>query len=259
MLEKFRQVKQAEIEALNELEKAGNLDAPVQQRPDFATALTRPDSIAVIAEYKRASPSKGVIRTDLIVEDIAASYKKAGAAAISILTEEKWFDGHMDYLARAAVITGRDFPILRKDFIFHPIQIKATAQSPASSILLITRLYKNAAELRYLRELAESLNLAAVVEIFNYHDLEMAREAGARIIQVNARDLQTLQVNRKEALALGKYAKSDEIWIAASGISKAEHLKEAREAGFNAVLIGSALMAEPDPYSALCRLLSGSF
>lgn len=257
MLTKFRQAKQAEIADLKQNPLAPESYAPIK-RANFGAAIRLPDKIAVIAEYKRASPSKGLIRSDLNVEDVAVQYEQAGAAAISILTEQTYFDGNLDYLAVASKVCSR--PLLRKDFIFDICQIDATARTPAAALLLITRLYQSPAELGRLIERAESYGMDAVVEIFDANDLAMARDAGASIIQINSRDLQSLKVDRRASLELIAQAKPQkhETWIAASGIDKPVHLKEAREAGFNAVLVGGALMASGQPGANLEALLRGA-
>lgn len=255
MLEKFRQAKQAEINALKNAQKPKR---PVQRkRISFARAISTPGKLQIIAEYKRASPSRGQIRSDLDVETVATQYQKAGAGALSILTESEWFDGSMDFIGRASIATADSIPLLRKDFIFDPLQIEATAHTPASALLLIARMQKDATGLRHLRELTESLGMEAVIEIFDQEDLAMARDAGARIIQVNARDLNSLKVNRDECLRLIKHAKprNEEVWIAASGIASGEHLQEAAKAGFNAALVGGALMEKGQPGDNLARML----
>lgn len=255
MLEKFRQAKQREIDALKLLPAR---PGPVpRQRIGFAKAIAKPGKLGVIAEYKRASPSRGQIRADLDVEDVAAQYQKAGAAALSILTETDFFDGDLAFIERAAAATAPLMPILRKDFIFDPLQIEATAHTSASALLLIARLHENATELRDMRELAEELGLEAVIEIFDLRDLAIARDAGAKLIQVNARDLNKLQVDRRACLRLIDQAKpeKEEIWIAASGISSGEHLREVAKAGFHAALIGGALMEKGQPGDNLARML----
>ena len=268
LLERFRTAKQAEVESLRRLEARGALPAPLAgPRPDFPAALAASGARgrglpAVVAEYKRASPSRGVICESLGVEDAARQYAASGAAALSILTEEAYFHGRLDYLARAAapeIYTGPRPPLLRKDFIFDALQVRATAATPASALLLIVRLTPDAALLRALREEAERHGMHAVVEIFDAEELRLARESGARVIQVNARDLESLAVDREAALELARAhpPRQDEVWIAASGISRAEHLLAAARAGYGAVLVGSALMEEGRPGEALSALLGG--
>ena len=267
LLERFRKAKEAEVEALRALEAQGALPAVYEgQRPDFAMALTRraPGSpLAVVAEYKRASPSRGVICESLDVEDVARQYAAAGASAVSVLTEETFFRGRLEYLARAAdpaLYNGPRTPLLRKDFIFDPLQVRATAATPASALLLIVRLTPDAAILRALREQAEGHGIQAVVEIFDAEDLRLARESGARIIQVNARDLESLAVDRDACLQLilACPPANGELWIAASGMSSAEHLRAAASAGYHAALVGSALMEGGNPGEALAALLGAT-
>ncbi|SDF68127.1 indole-3-glycerol phosphate synthase TrpC [Desulfovibrio legallii] len=264
LLERFRAAKREELAALRALEARGALPAPLSgPRPSFTAALRAPGRgpLAVIAEYKRASPSRGVICEALEVEDVAAAYRGAGAAALSILTEEAHFHGSLGYLTRAAVpalYAGPRPPLLRKDFIFDALQVRATAATPASALLLIVRLTPEAGQLRALRELAESSGLEAVVEVFDAADLRLARESGARLIQVNARDLEKLTVDREACLTLARACppRQGELWIAASGLSRPEHLRAAADAGYAAALVGGALMEGGRPGAALRALLA---
>ena len=159
--------------------------------------------------------------------------------------------------AREAMAQGRAMPILWKDFIFDPIQIEAAAASPASAILLIVRMAPDAGRLRSLRRLAESFGMDAVVEVFDEADLRLARESGAELIQVNARDLDNLQVSRGACLDLIRRQppREAEVWIAASGIEHGSHLNEAAKAGFHAALVGTSLMRGGKPGEALATLL----
>ncbi len=260
-LERFRHAKQAEITALEQAAAQGELPAPLTgARPDFREALRRPATgapVAVIAEYKRASPSRGTIATTVLPEDAAAQYTAAGASCLSVLTEEIYFQGRLEFLSR---MTGPGLPLLRKDFLFHPLQIAMTAATPASALLLIVRLTPEARILRNLREQAEAHGLHAVVEVFDAKDLALARDSGARIIQVNARNLETLAVDRNACLRLAEQCRAqtsgaEERWIAASGMDHAEHLRGAANMGYDAVLVGTALMAGGQPGAALRRLL----
>lgn len=250
MLDKFFEAKKQEILALRSM----TLLPWDGKRSDFKGCISQLDDIALIAEYKRSSPSCGVIRHDLCIEEIANQYNANGANAISILTEEKYFDGDINFLHRAHNKIGPSLPILRKDFIFDEIQIRHTATTPASALLLIVRMMPNARKLRDLKELAEHYGIQSVIEIFNENDLNIAREAGAEIIQVNARDLATLHVDQTVPLKLVKQRSPNEIWIAASGISKAEDLRKMKDAGFNAALIGTSIMAAPNPGEFLASL-----
>ena len=264
-LERFKEAKASEIAALRKALEHGELSQPGPvERSDFLKALTlgKIGLPAVIAEYKRASPSRGRICDALGVEDVVLQYAEAGASALSILTEERFFDGQISYLDRARAALSRHgsaLPLLRKDFLFDPVQVYATARTAASALLLIVRLTPDVHTLRQLRELAESFGLHAVVEIFDAEDLVLARESGARLLQVNARDLETLAVDREACLRLaGSYPpKSTECWICASGISAPGHLRAAADAGFSACLVGTALMQEGKPGQALSELLGG--
>ncbi|MFW5489630.1 MAG: indole-3-glycerol phosphate synthase TrpC [Desulfovibrio sp.] len=256
MLDKFRKAKEEEIRALLQLEEAGRLPAPLSQfqghpRPSFFDALSRP-GCAVIAEYKRASPSRGEINMHASPKEIAALYAQNGAAAMSVLTEEVYFKGSLDFLTKAAC---SGLPLLRKDFLFDPVQIRATMATPASAVLLIVRMYKDAAELAEMHRTADECGLDSVVEIFNQYDLERARQAGARIIQVNSRDLDTLRTDTDNALQLAPQKRDGEVWISASGIHCPADVQTMAAAGYDAVLVGTAIMAADDPAAFLGRLV----
>ena len=204
LLEKFKTAKQPEIQALRQLEYINMLPLPLRiERPSFLDALRAPNGNRphVIAEFKRASPSRGDILMDFPPEEAAKQYAEAGASCLSMLTEETYFKGTLGYLKR---MSAPGLPLLRKDFIFDRLQVAATAATPASALLLIVRLTPDATLLRSLREQAEAHGIDAVVEIFDEADLALARESGARIIQVNARDLDTLQVDRSACLRLAE-------------------------------------------------------
>ncbi len=259
-LERFYTAKLPEITALRQAAERGDLQRILREpRPDFTAALrTSGGQLAVIAEYKRTSPSLGSICESIEVEEAARQYAAAGAHALSILTEEQYFHGNIAFLERAAnQDTTSPLPLLRKDFIFDPLQVLATAGTKASALLLIVRLTPSAGTLRRLREETEKMGLQAVVEVFDAHDLRLARESGARIVQVNARNLDTLTVNRKACrkLATAYPPENHELWIAASGISRPEHLVEAAESGYHAVLVGSSLMKNGKPGENLTALL----
>ena len=249
---RFRKAKEAELARL----RATPMPKPFTgARPSMSRALMTGQGKlpTLIAEYKRASPSRGVIREDMDAADAVRRYADGGAAALSILTEERYFKGALRYLDEAATALGPACPpLLRKDFLFDPMQIAATAATPASALLLIVRLTPDAG-------LLESFGMQAVVEIFDTEDLQLARQSGARIIQVNARDLETFAVDSNACLELIRRCppEGEERWIAASGLSRTEHLRAAAEVGYDAVLIGTALMEQKDPGVALRRLLRG--
>ena len=176
---------------------------------------------------------------------------------MSVLTEESFFEGSLAFLDRAHS-AATTLPLLRKDFIFDPLQVRYTAATAASAILLIVRLTPDPALLSALRKEAEAYGMDAVVEIFDESDLHIARESGAGIIQVNARDLESMRVDRGACLALCRHNPpcGSELWIAASGISRGSELLEAADAGFSAVLVGSSLMQTGCPGRALASLIA---
>ena len=252
LLDRFREAKAEEIALLMDMASRRELPRPWKgRRPDFLKAIAEPPDgqpVAVIAEFKQSSPSRGVIASGLKPEEVAEQYAASGASCISVLTEEQFFGGRIGYLERM----GRaGLPLLRKDFIFHQLQVMETA----SALLLIVRLTPDARTLRVLREQAEAYGMHAVVEVFDPADLDIARESGARIIQVNARDLDTLKTDRQACLDMAKFRREGEVWIAASAMSAGAHLREAAEAGFQAVLMGTALMDGGKPGEKLAAIL----
>lgn len=253
MLERFRKAKAREIRDLEALESSGGFPGPWPgPRPGFSRALSKNGPGAVIAEYKRASPSKGDLNLDLGPGDVAAMYRQAGAAALSVLTEEDHFKGRLDFLT-AMLPAG--LPMLRKDFLFHPLQVRRTAATPASALLLIVRMFEDLEGLQELHHLSSSLGLECVVEVFDRRDLDLAKAAGARIIQVNNRDLETLSIDLSTGLDLIPFKEPGELWIAASGISRPREVADLAGAGFDAVLVGTSLMQNPNPKAALTGLV----
>lgn len=252
MLNKFREAKAMEINRLIQLEDAGMMPPPFEgERPDFIRALWESSPGAIIAEYKRASPSRGEINMALSPEQVAKAYKAAGAAALSVLTEETYFKGSLDYLTRMACA---GLPMLRKDFILHPVQVIETASTPASAFLLIARMCEQE-ELREMLGLAHAFELAAVVEVFDEADLEKAQALDPEIIQVNSRDLDKLTTDLAVAERLAKHKPEGQVWIAASGISTPEDVERMVQAGYDAVLVGTSLMSDGDPGAALKKLV----
>jgi len=251
MLEKFRQAKAAEIERLLALEDEGRMLPPFEgERPDFLRALWDAGPGAVIAEYKRASPSRGDINLGVTPEAAAEAYREAGAAALSVLTEEAHFKGSLDFLARMAPA---GLPLLRKDFLLHPVQVIQTAATPASAFLLIARMCDQE-ELREMLGLGMAFDLPAVVEVFDEADLDKAQALDPDIIQVNSRDLDTLTTDLARAERLGRLKPEGQLWIAASGIATQGDVERMVQAGFDAVLVGTSLMSGADPGAALKAL-----
>jgi indole-3-glycerol phosphate synthase len=252
MLERFALAKAGEISRLEEMKRAGTFPPPwTGSRPSLEQSLLQDGPGAVIAEYKRASPSKGEINLGLRPEDAAAAYRDGGASALSVLTEEQYFLGRLEFLD---VMAGAGLPMLRKDFILDPLQVEQTAATPASAMLLIVRMV-DPSRLRELSGLASRMGIESVFEIFGSDELEVARDAGARIVQVNNRDLDSLGVDLARSERLIERRLGNEVWISASGISKPEQVGRLRKLGFDGLLVGTSLMAGGDPAGRLRALL----
>jgi indole-3-glycerol phosphate synthase len=212
--------------------------------------------LKIIAEFKRRSPSAGIIRDDLTVSEIVRCYERAGACAISVLTDEEHFGGSVADLSAARSST--NLPLLRKDFIIDPIQILEAATAGADAVLLIAAALDDVS-LRRLRALAEDeLGLDALVEAHTSGELRRALNAGARIIGVNNRDLRTFRVSLNTSERLIAEAPSDRILISESGLQSADSLRHLRQLGFRGFLIGEALMREHDPETALRDLVAAA-
>ena len=251
-LQRFIDSKQEELRTLREAMP----EALVFSRPDFLSALRAPcptgQPLRVIAEFKRSSPSEGGINDSLSPRQAAQQYAAGGATCMSVLTERRYFRGSTEDLSAAQ---SGGLPLLRKDFIFDELQVRETYATPASALLLIVALTPDADKLRSLRELAEEQGIQAVVEVFNEEELKLARVSGARIIQVNARNLETFATDRAECLRLVRLRHAGEVWIAASAMSERDHLLDAASAGYDAALVGTALMKSPNPMLKLQQLL----
>ena len=224
---------------------------PGRRRP-FAGMISRPGKVNVIAEFKRRSPSRGVIREGLDPATVAPSYEAAGAAAVSVLTEPEHFGGSLEdlRLARAATL----LPALRKDFVVDPYQVWEAWASGADAVLLIVAAVSDA-ELRGLLATAMEATLDALVEVHDREELDRALAAGARIVGVNNRDLRTLEVSLSTSFALGPSIPGGVVKVAESGIRTGDDVRRLREAGFDAVLVGEHLMQSPEPGAALEALI----
>ncbi|PYK12035.1 MAG: indole-3-glycerol phosphate synthase TrpC [Verrucomicrobia bacterium] len=210
----------------------------------------------IIAEFKRRSPSAGMIRDDLTVSEIVHSYQRGGACAISILTDEQYFGGSILDLRAARSTT--HLPLLRKDFIIDSIQIFEAAIAGADAVLLIVGALDDISlgELRVLAE--DELGLDAVVEVHSSEELRRAQNSGATIIGVNNRDLRTFQVSLNTSERLISEVRPDRILVSESGLQSADSLRRLRKIGFRGFLIGEALMRAPDPETALRNLIGAA-
>ncbi len=223
--------------------------AAIDKPRSFATALRGP-GIAIIAEIKRASPSTGELNANLGASQAAAAYAEGGAAAISVLTEPDFFKGQLEDLASAR---GAGLPLLRKDFILDPWQVLESRAAQADALLLIARVLDDRA-LMGLLAATNALEMEAVVEVHDDADLDRAFEAGAAIIGVNHRDLDTFEVDPDRTAKLAPRVPADRLLITLSGVSSAEDVRRAHEAGAGAVLVGEALVTTDDPVAKLKEL-----
>jgi indole-3-glycerol phosphate synthase len=219
----------------------------------FTAALRRTGHVNVIAECKRRSPSRGVLRADYDPAAIASGYAAAGAAAISVLTEPTFFDGSLDHLR--AVRHAVDAPLLRKDFIVSEYQLlEARAAGADAALLIVAALTPEA--LDRLASAAAALGLDTLVEVHDERELDAAIGAGARIIGVNNRNLRTLQVDVHASERLISCIPGDLIAVSESGLKTPEELRRLTALGYRAFLIGERFMTEPDPGASLARFVS---
>jgi indole-3-glycerol phosphate synthase len=212
-------------------------------------AASRP---AVIAELKKASPSRGLIRPDFEPISLARSLEAAGATALSVLTDEEFFQGSLDNLSRASAAVR--IPCLRKDFILDPFQILEARAAGADAILLIVAALADK-DLKSLYEEARRMGLDVLCEIHDREELERAVALGFTVIGVNSRNLHTMQVQPQTQIELAQSLPRTAVRVAESGIQNASDIVRIAEAGFDAFLIGESLMRQPDPGAALAALL----
>jgi indole-3-glycerol phosphate synthase len=228
-------------------------DAPPRRSLSAALRAPRPEGLPqVIAEFKRRSPSAGPIRPDAAPADIAREYAAAGAAALSILTDAEFFDGNLVHLgaARAAV----DLPLLRKDFLLYEEDLVDARLAGADAVLLIARLLDDA-ELGRLLGAARKLDLEVLVEVHNVEECRRAVAAGATLVGVNHRDLDTLTIDLGLSARLAPLLPPAVTRVAESGLKSVAELVEMAARGYHAVLVGETLMRAPSPGAALGQLL----
>lgn len=217
----------------------------LQQEParNFLKAIRNPGKVTLIAEIKKASPSAGVIKKRLFPERIARLYQENGAAAISVLTEEKFFLGKLEYLERIRKISR--IPVLRKDFIFDEYQVFESRAYGADALLLIASLLSSYAIGEFL-ELSRNLGMEGLVEVHTAEELQMVLDTSARIIGINNRNLRNLTVDLNTTLILRPLIPSDRMVVSESGISNREDIRKLQEAKVDAVLVGESLMRARD-------------
>lgn len=225
-----------------------------RERRSFLDALEHPGPtrVNIIAEIKRASPSKGPIRPDLNPGILAREYEKGGAAAISVLTDERYFQGSVEDLTNAREAT--TIPVLRKDFLISSYQIYEASAMGADAVLLITRILSGDQLKDYL-SLAGELEMDALVEIHSEKDLEVAGLAGARIIGINNRDLKSFDTNIETAIRMASILEPHQIPVAASGIKKRDDIEKTLSSGIWNFLIGESLVRASNPKAYLESLM----
>ena len=238
--------KQQELQIEEEQVPLATLKSKLANLPptkDFRAAIAQSDNINLIAEVKKKSPSKGIIREDFDPIQIAETYAKNGAAAISVLTDVRFFDGRLDYLSSIRQIV--DVPLLRKDFTIDPYHIYQARVAGADAILLIVAaLTKD--QLREFMDIAESLSLASLVEVHTDTELEIALDVGAEIVGINNRDLRTFHTDLATTFSLREFLPTGKVVVSESGIYTRADVESLREAGVNAILVGESLMRSPD-------------
>jgi indole-3-glycerol phosphate synthase len=257
ILDRIISKKRAEVAMAREVVPLTVLEHKAKERDEirpFLKSLSQPGpfGVNIIAEVKRASPSKGVIRDDLDPVQYACHYELAGAAAMSVLTDEGFFQGSVVDLnrARAAV----KLPVLRKDFIVSSYQIYESVAIGADAILLIVRIL-SAQQLKDYLELSRELNVSALVEIHSDKEFETASEAGARLIGINNRDLDIFKTDINTSIRLAKRLTAEQTGVAESGINSREDILRIRDSGIFNFLIGESLIRANDTMEFLKKLL----
>jgi indole-3-glycerol phosphate synthase len=246
-------VEQKKLElAVREPDVEERAERSIAQRRDFLAALTARQP-ALIAEIKKASPSKGVLAAEFDPPAIARLYEQGGAAALSVLTDEKHFQGSLSDLVLAR--DAAQLPVLRKDFTIDPYHIHQAAAYNADAVLLIAAILSER-QMRDFRELAERYRMAALVEVHDDEELKPAIASGARIIGVNNRNLHTFDVSLDTSMRLADKIPAGVVRVAESGIHSSADVQRLRSEGYQAFLVGEHLMKSGDPAGALRALLS---
>ncbi len=259
ILTKIVAVKREEIASAQQKIPLAAMRADAQSRVltrDFEGALRSKIAAgqsAVIAEIKKASPSKGVLRADFIPADIAQSYAQAGAACLSVLTDRQFFQGQPDYLKQARASC--DLPVLRKDFMVDAYQIYESRAMGADCILLIAACLDDGA-MAEMEAIARSLDMAVLVEVHDRPELERALRLKTPLVGINNRNLHTFEVSLDTTLGMMADLPADRLLVTESGIASQADVTRMREAGVNAFLVGEAFMRAEDPGAALSALFS---
>ena len=259
ILKKIVDVKRQEVAAALKRKSLQAVRADAESRVltrDFVGALRSKiaaNQAAVIAEVKKASPSKGVLRDDFIPADIAQSYAEHGAACLSVLTDKEFFQGSVDYLKQARASC--DLPVLRKDFMVDAYQVYEARAMGADCILLIAACLDNA-QMAELEAIAHSLDMAVLVEVHDGDELQRALTLKTPLVGINNRNLRTFEVSLDTTLGMLKDVPQDRLLITESGILSRADVQKMRSANVHAFLVGEAFMRAPDPGVALAELFA---
>lgn len=233
----------------SEVESAcSNLPAP----PDFLAAIQNDPEVSLIAEVKKASPSKGLIREDFDPVDIATKYATHGATCISVLTDEKYFQGHLDYLR--AIASNVTVPLLRKEFVVDPYQVFEARAAGASAVLLIAECLESS-QLNELHDLIVECGMTPLVEFHDRENLEKTLDCGAQLIGVNNRNLKTFDTNLGHVIEMRELIPKERLVVAESGIFTPDDVKKIRDANIQAMLVGESLMRKENIGQAVIDLL----
>ena len=259
ILEKIVAVKREEVAAASGRKSLALMRADAESRVltrDFVGAMRAKiaaGQAAVIAEIKKASPSKGVLRPDFIPADIAQSYAEHGAACLSVLTDVQFFQGGVDYLKQARASC--QLPVLRKDFIVDAYQVYESRVMGADAILLIASCLDDA-QMKEFEAIARSLDMAVLVEVHEAPELERALQLATPLIGINNRNLKTFEVSLDTTLTLMRDVPANRLLVTESGIHTRDDVLRMGAAGINAFLVGEAFMRAPDPGAALADLFA---
>ena len=242
------------VASRGELRSLGALIASASNMPlarGFRAAIAEADGLAVIAEIKRRSPSKGDLNITLDPADLAMTYEDGGAACLSVLTDREFFGGSASDLTEARAVT--KLPVLRKDFTVAPHDVCDARLMGADCVLLIAAAL-HAGELRSFHELATEVGLDALVEVHDEPELEIALEIGATLIGVNQRDLVTFEVDHERAVRMAAAIPDGVVKVAESGVRSSDDARALRHAGYHAVLVGETLVTAADPVRTIHEL-----
>ncbi|QMU56303.1 MAG: indole-3-glycerol phosphate synthase TrpC [Candidatus Mycalebacterium zealandia] len=258
ILTKIIENKKTEITELKKrfsLSEIKDLSRNAPAAKNFRSALLSGTKPRVIAEIKKASPSKGIIAKDFNPVSIAAQYEQSGAAAVSVLTDQKFFQGSLSYIA--AIKHETSLPVLRKDFLIDPFQIYESRVAEADTLLLIVAAMENTGHLSDLLGLSRDLGMEPLVEVHTESEVEMALEAKSSVVGINNRDLDSFKVDLSVSERLASMIGKDKVIVAESGITSSNDMISVSNYGVHAFLIGETLMSSPEPGQSLQNLMRG--